>query len=49
MATYKRGNKWGVDVVFPDGRRKKHLVGNKKEAEAVETRYRQEMPGIGRE
>jgi integrase len=43
MSIYKRGDKWGVDICFPDGRRIKKVVGNKKEAEAVETKLKQEI------
>lgn len=43
MSIYKRGDKWGVDVCFPDNRRIKEIIGNKKQAEAVETKLKQEI------
>lgn len=43
MSVYKRGKKWGVDISYPDGRRIKKMIGNKKEAEAVETQLKKEI------
>ncbi len=39
MSIYKRGDKWGVDKVFPDGLRKKRIIGNKKQAREVERNW----------
>jgi len=43
MSIYKRGKKWGVDVVYPDGRRIKKIIGPKKTAQKVETKLKNEI------
>ena len=43
MAVYKRGNRWGVDICFPDGRRLRKIIGSKKRAEAIEAKLKQEI------